>query len=259
MQTVFIGAGNLATQMAKIFHKKGLNIVQIYSRTEKSARELALQVGAEHTNSLSALKRKADLYICALKDDALPEVLAQLPDCKGIFVHTAGSVPMDIFENLFPNFGVFYPLQTFSKNREVDFEKIPILVEANNAETETFLLEIAKKISRNVQLVNSEQRSMVHLSAVFACNFVNRMYSLAEEILKKADLPFEILLPLIDETARKIHEMPPKKAQTGPAIRYDKTIINKQLHIIDDLLTKEIYEKISKNIYDGHSKEILGN
>lgn len=260
MQIVFIGAGNLATQLAKAFHAKGLNVVQIYSRTEESAKNLAIQIGAEYTHSLQNVKRQADLYICALKDDALPEILTQLTDCKGIFAHTAGSVPMNIFEGLFQNFGIFYPLQTFSKMRQADFSTIPILIEANNTQTETFLLEIARTLSQNIQLVDSGQRAAVHLSAVFACNFVNRMYALAEETLQEAGLSFDILLPLIDETARKIHEIPPHAAQTGPAIRYDKTIINKQLEMIDNPLTKEIYETISKSIYNGqHSTKILSN
>jgi len=249
MQIVFIGAGNLATQLAKVFYEKGLNIAQFYSRTEESARALAAQFGAEFTNSLQDVKRKADLYICALKDDALSEVLPQLTDCEGIFVHTAGSVAMNIFEGLFKNFGVFYPLQTFSKNKKVDFGKIPILIEANNAKTEKFLLTTAKKLSRNVHVIHSGQRAAVHLSAVFACNFVNRMYVLAKKILEKEDLPFEILLPLIDETAEKIHGISPLEAQTGPAVRYDKTIIDKQLKMIENPLTKEIYEKISKSIH----------
>jgi predicted short-subunit dehydrogenase-like oxidoreductase (DUF2520 family) len=250
MEIVLIGAGNLATQLARSFLENDLKIVQVYSRTIEAARTLAMQIDAEFTDSPAAIRRKADVYICALKDDALPNILPQLSDCQGIFAHTAGSVPMQVFAGMFPHFGVFYPLQSFSKAKNVSFSDIPLLIEGNDGETETFLLNMAGKLSRNVRLANSRQRAAVHLAAVFACNFSNRMYALAEDILQKADLPFDLMLPLIDETAQKIHSLSPQKAQTGPAVRYDTSIIDKHIGMLDDPLTREIYQNISKSIFE---------
>lgn len=248
----FIGAGNLATNLAKALYQKGFRIVQIYSRTEESATALAQAVEAESTTDLSAVVKDAQLYIVSLKDAAfaqlLPEIVAGKR--KALWVHTAGSIPMGIWEEQVERYGVFYPMQTFSKLREVDFRNIPIFVESHSAEDTHFLKKIAAALSERVYEATSEQRKSLHLAAVFTCNFTNHMYALAAELLKKYELPFEIMLPLIDETARKVHEMKPRAAQTGPAIRYDENIINGHLQMLaDEPEMQELYRLISDSIH----------
>lgn len=249
---VFIGAGNLATNLAKALYQKGFRIVQIYSRTEESATTLAQAVEAESTTDLSAVVEDAQLYIVSLKDapfvQLLPEIVAGKR--KGLWVHTAGSIPMDVWEGQVERYGVFYPMQTFSKQREVDFRDIPIFVESHLAEDTHFLKEIAAALSERVYEATSEQRKSLHLAAVFACNFTNHMYALAAELLKKDELPFEVMLPLIDETARKVHEVEPRAAQTGPAIRYDENVINGHLQMLaDEPEMQELYRLISGSIH----------
>lgn len=249
---VFIGAGNLATNLAKALYQKGFRIVQIYSRTEESATALAQAVEAESTTDLSTVVEDAQLYIVSLKDapfvQLLPEIVAGKR--KGLWVHTAGSIPMNVWEGQVERYGVFYPMQTFSKQREVDFRDIPIFVESHLAEDTHFLKEIAAALSERVYEATSEQRKSLHLAAVFTCNFTNHMYALAAELLKKYELPFEVMLPLIDETARKVHEVEPRAAQTGPAIRYDENVINGHLQMLaDEPEMQELYRLISGSIH----------
>lgn len=249
---VFIGAGNLVTSLAKALYKNGFRIVQIYSRTEESARTLAQAVEADCTTDLSAVVKNAQLYIVSLKDAAFVQLLPEIVVGKesALWVHTAGSIPMSIWEGRVERFGVFYPMQTFSKQREVDFRKIPIFVESSSEEDMQLLKGIAFVLSGKVYEADSEQRKSLHLAAVFTCNFTNHMYALAAELLKKYQLPFEVMLPLIDETARKVHELEPRAAQTGPAIRYDENVINAHLQMLDDEpAMRELYKMISGNIH----------
>lgn len=249
---VFIGAGNLATNLAKALYWKGFRIVQIYSRTEESAQSLAQIVEAEYTTDLSAVTVDAQLYIVSLKDTALVELLPKLVAGKknALWVHTAGSIPMTIWEGYAERFGVFYPMQTFSKQREVDFRGIPIFVESNSEEDTQFLKDIASALSEKVYEATSDQRKSLHLAAVFTCNFTNHMYALAAELLKKYQLPFEVMLPLIDETARKVHELEPRAAQTGPAIRYDENVIDGHLQMLaNEPEMQELYRLISQSIH----------
>lgn len=249
---VFIGAGNLATNLAKALYWKGFRIVQIYSRTEESAQSLAQIVEAEYTTDLSAVTEDAQLYIVSLKDTALVELLPKLVAGKknALWVHTAGSIPMTVWEGYAERFGVFYPMQTFSKQREVDFRGIPIFVESNSEEDTQFLKDIASALSEKVYEATSDQRKSLHLAAVFTCNFTNHMYALAAELLKKYQLPFEVMLPLIDETARKVHELEPRAAQTGPAIRYDENVIDGHLQMLgNEPEMQELYRLISQSIH----------
>ena len=254
---VLVGAGNLATNLAKALHKVGFNIVQVYSRTAESAGELAKVVGAAYTTSLEELEPSADLYIVSLKDSAFLELIGEIcrnKDKDALFVHTAGSVPMSVWQGYANHYGVFYPMQTFSKKREVDFKEIPFFIEASEPKYVELLKEIAATMSQRVYEADSEQRKSLHLAAVFTCNFTNHMYALAADLLEKYQLPFEVMLPLIDETARKVHELPPAEAQTGPAIRYDEGVIGKHLDMLaDDASKQKLYELISKSIYN-HSK-----
>ncbi|MBQ8673976.1 MAG: DUF2520 domain-containing protein [Bacteroides sp.] len=251
-QVVFVGAGNLATNLAKAFHRHGLKLLQVYSRTEESARTLALQVDADWTTELTGLKEGADLYVVALTDAALTELLPEMTRGRrqALWVHTAGSVPMDIWQGHAERYGVFYPMQTFSKRREVDFRTVPLFVEAAVREDAEALLELAALLSDKVSEATSLQRKSLHLAAVFACNFSNHMYALADEVLQRHGLSFDAMLPLIDETARKVHELPPRQAQTGPAVRYDKNVMKHHLEMLaDEPQWQEIYRLMSRSIH----------
>lgn len=252
---VFIGAGNLATQLSTVLKEKGFSIVQVYSRTEKSARMLAEKLNADYTTSVSEISSGADVYFVALKDAAFQEVLPQLNFQNNLLVHCSGSMPLSSLENYSGNIGVFYPLQTFSKNRKVDFSEIPVFIEANSPENEKRLFQIAEKISGQVSALNSEKRLHLHISAVFACNFVNHFYSEAAQILKTQNISFEVLKPLIMETAMKVREMRPEDAQTGPAVRFDENVIGKHLQALEfnpDI--RELYKLVSKSIFEFHQK-----
>lgn len=255
---VFIGAGNLATNLAKALYRNGFRIVQVYSRTEEAAHALAQKVEAGYTTELSEVSKEGRLYIISLKDDAFVELLPRIVDGKddALLVHTAGSIPMNVWEGKTSRYGVFYPMQTFSKLREVNFRKVPFFVESNSAEDTELLKGIAAVLSENVYEATSEQRKSLHLAAVFTCNFTNHMYALAAEMLKKYELPFDVMLPLIDETAHKVHELEPKLAQTGPAVRYDENVINKHLKMLaDEPEMQELYKLISQSIHRLNSND----
>ena len=252
MKITLIGAGNLATNLGKALLNAGHEIIQVYSRTNASAEALATILHSQPIVDLSLLNPKADIYVIAVKDSALrqllPAVCAANP--KAVFAHTAGSMPMDCFEGLARHYGVFYPMQTFSKSREVDFSFIPCFLEANDEKAANVLRKMAESITREVSFLSSEQRRYVHLAAVFACNFTNHCYALAEKVLGMCDVPFKSLLPLIDETAAKVHELPPRQAQTGPAVRYDTNVIQAQADLLAaDPDFKQLYEQISKSIH----------
>ena len=252
---VFIGAGNLATNLAKALYDNGFRIIQVYSRTEESARALAQVVEATYTTDLSSVVTDAQLYIVSLKDAAfvqlLPEIVAGKEDA--LWVHTAGSIPMEVWAGKVNRYGVFYPMQTFSKQREVKFQEVPFFIEAKRAEDTELLKAIASTLSEKVYEADSEQRKSLHLAAVFICNFTNHMYALAADLLEKYNLPFEVMLPLIDETARKVHELAPRDAQTGPAVRYDENVMSNHLAmLVDSPALQEIYKLMSKSIHEHH-------
>ncbi len=251
----FIGAGNLATQLSQAFRNKGFKITQVYSRTEQSAKTLADSLSSNYTTSVKDIDKNADFYFVALKDSVFDEVLSQIDFENKFVVHCSGSLSLSALKSYTENIGVFYPLQTFSKTREVDFSEIPIFIESNSIQNEKLLLQIANEISGSVAVINSEKRKMLHISAVFACNFVNHLFTIAAEILKSKDIPFDVLKPLIIETAGKVQEMDPEKAQTGPAVRFDENIINSHLNELkefDDY--QQLYKLISKSIFDHYNK-----
>lgn len=252
---VLIGAGNLATCLAHSLQKTGYEIKQVYSRTEASAASLAAWISCEHTTNLNKIISNADFYIYAVNDDALESVLKIIPDHNGIHLHTAGSLDMAVFEKYRTNYGVLYPLQTFSKTKKVDFKSIPVFVEANSKENLVETKDLARKLSSNVSIIDSKQRAKLHLAAVFSCNFSNHMYSIAAELLKETNIDFKHLIPLIEETCEKLKTMKPTDAQTGPAVRYDKKIIEKHLSLLNEKPTeKEIYALLSKAIYNKHKE-----
>ncbi|MBD8348296.1 Rossmann-like and DUF2520 domain-containing protein [Dysgonomonas sp. HGC4] len=249
MNIVFIGAGKLATHLATELVKHSFTIQQVYSRTDHSAQELAQKVNAKATSNIKAVDTNADIYIFSVKDSALLSVITEMPSNNGLWLHTAGSISLDIFKGYSIRYGVLYPFQTFSDNRDLNFRKIPIFIEASNKTELDLLQSICLQISDKVRTLSSEKRQYLHLTGVFACNFVNHMYAISQHILKEEGIPFESLLPLIDETASKVHTLLPQEAQTGPAIRYDENVIQKHIDLIEDPDLKEIYALISKNIH----------
>jgi len=250
---VFIGAGNLATRLSLELKSKGFFVEQVYSRSEKSAKLLAEKLRTNYTTSVHDIFSDADVYFVALKDSALEEILAQIIFKNKLLVHCSGSMPLSCLEKYSENIGVFYPLQTFSKNRNVNFSEIPVFIEANSPENEKKLIKIAEKISGQVKVLNSEKRLNLHIAAVFACNFVTHFYSMAAEVLKSKEIPFEVLNPLILETARKVQELEPALAQTGPAVRFDENVISKHLEALQPFPEfQKLYGIVSESIFKYH-------
>ncbi len=253
MRVVMIGAGRLATQLGLALRLSDHEIIAVWSRTMESAEMLTNRIGGYPTNEMDELPMEADVYIVSVKDSALQGVIAEA--VKGreneLFLHTAGSMPLSIFEGYAYRYGVFYPMQTFSKERQVDFSEIPVFIEAIDESSLIVVQRLAESLSKRVRVLSSADRKYLHLAAVFACNFANHCYALSAKVLEQHGLPFDVMLPLIDETARKVHEMHPNDAQTGPAVRYDKNVIGMHMAMLArDPQLKDIYERLSLNIHE---------
>jgi predicted short-subunit dehydrogenase-like oxidoreductase (DUF2520 family) len=250
MKIVIIGAGNLATHLALALQNAGEEIIQIFSRTEISAKELADKIKADFTTDFNNIYSEAELYIYAVSDSALTDLIKNNIAPEAIHIHTAGSVPMQIFESVKSKFGVVYPLQTFSKNKEINFRDVPVFIEASSPEIQKNLFKLASEISDHVFEVNSQSRLQLHIAAVFACNFVNFLYGVSKDILNQSELPFEVLIPLICETADKINYLSPEEAQTGPAKRNDMQVMDKHLLMLENQPElKELYRNLSQMIF----------
>lgn len=229
MRIALIGRGRVATHMGKALLKTGHKVVSVNSRT------------------LAELPQDADVYIIAVKDSALQEVISKVTKGREgqLFLHTAGSMPLSLFEGYADNAGVLYPMQTFSMDREVDFREIPLFIEGADPR----IRAVAESLSAHVYELSTADRKYLHLAAVFACNFANHCYTLAADVLQKKGLPFDVMLPLVDETARKVHELHPTEAQTGPAVRGDQNVMQAQAALLDGK-AKEIYELLSQSIQE---------
>lgn len=250
-----IGSGNVAQHLIvalqnSIVNGAEIKLVQVFTRQKSTL--LHLLDFNKITDDWSTLA-EADLYIIAVSDDAISNVSEQIPYKNKLVVHTSGGVPL---EALAPNNrkGVFYPLQTFSKNKAVNFKTIPICIESQNASDFQLLQKIAQAISNSVIAINSEQRKALHVAAVFVSNFSNHMYKIGNDICIENNLPFEILSPLIQETAEKIMQLSPIDAQTGPAIRNDKETINAHLTFLSDENQKNIYTILTQSIQTNGKK-----
>lgn len=251
MKIVIIGSGNVATHLGLALAEAQETVVQVYSRSISNATLLADKLSCRATDSVADIVGDADAYVFSVKDDVLPELAGSVrstnPDA--VFMHTAGSVPMDVFAGNARHYGVLYPMQTFSKQREVNFREVPCFVEADSPETLAQIRALACRLSGNVRELSLEKRKSLHLAAVFACNFTNHCYHLAERILSDAGIDFSVMLPLIDCTAAKVHTTSPGEAQTGPAVRNDETIINRHLSLMDDDMMRQIYTLMSQSIH----------
>lgn len=258
MRIALVGAGNLATHLGQALFASGQEICQVYSRTLVSASALANLLECPATDKVEELVSDADLYVVALKDSAFDGLLPLLVEGRqnALWVHTAGSLPMSVWQNVgLSHYGVFYPMQTFSKACQVDFSRIPFFIEASGEAERKQLMELAGKLSSCVYEADSSQRRFLHLAAVFACNFTNAMYAVCERLLREQGIPFDVMLPLIDETARKVHELSPQQAQTGPAVRYDHNVMDKHLALLENTpLYHEVYKLLSRCIYESRQE-----
>jgi len=251
IQITLIGSGNVAQHLLSAFNKSNdVELVQVFSRKKESVSHLI--PFAKITDNLDDLV-EADVYIIAVSDDAIGEVSSQLPFKNRLVVHTSGSTSMESLSNNNRK-GVFYPLQTFTKCKEVDFKTIPICIESQFNDDYNALKKVADSISDKVFTINSEQRRSLHVSAVFVNNFVNHLYSIGNAICKEHQVPFEILQPLIRETADKIATLSPDEAQTGPARRNDGTTIESHLNFLSDENHKNIYKLLTQSIQDNGKK-----
>lgn len=252
MKIVCLGSGNVATHLVVAFKNAGMDILQVWSPDISHARELAIRVGAESTDELEHVDRSADFYLIAVKDDAIWQVAEGLKGVAGLVVHTSGATSLEVLQGL-GNYGVFYPLQTFSKYKPVDLSSTPFCLEANSASSYALLESLTKAIGAPAYGVNSAQRKTLHIAAVFASNFSNHLYHLASTILEGDKLPFELLRPLILQTALKVQDDLPRAVQTGPALRDDQVTINNHLELLK--ATPELqalYETLSNSIKKTH-------
>ena len=244
MQIVLIGSGNVAFHLAKAFTEAQIPISQIFGRNTTELQKISEQFSIPFSTETLA---DADLYIISVSDSSIAEVSALIKNKNVLVAHTSGSVSREALSGNFRK-SVFYPLQTFSKSKNLDYSKIPFFIDAENENDEEILKNLASKISKNVMLANDEKRKYIHLTAVFACNFVNHLYARAKEISDSQGIPFDYFLPLIDETTQKIHELEPKLAQTGPAIRNDEKVLKLHESLLTDEEKLKIYKTLNESI-----------
>lgn len=246
-----VGAGNVAWHLASALEDAGHSIQEVYSRNKANAIKLAEKLyDAYPTDDLDFTESLSRLFLVCVSDDAIEGVLEDLriPD-DAVIAHTSGTKPMEIFELLYLNKGVFYPLQTFSKQRKVNFSEIPVCLEADSEVTQKLLTEVALSITPEIYFLGSQQRKVLHISAVFACNFTNHLLAISKEILEKAGLDYGMLNPLISETINKALDLDPKKSQTGPAIRKDVKVLQEHMNYLrEDPDKKLIYRILSESI-----------
>ncbi|MCS7019222.1 MAG: DUF2520 domain-containing protein [Cytophagales bacterium] len=255
-----IGAGNVASHLAEALESAGHRITEVFSRRKKNAVMLAEKLyQATPTDKLDFTASKADVFIIAVADAALSELLHQLQlPPQAIVVHTSGTLSMNLLAILNRPHGVFYPLQTFSKHKPVEWQRIPICLEASDKATIDILAQIASDISTNVYAISSEERKQIHLAAVIACNFANHLWHIAWQILKPIGIPFHLFRPLLQETLEKAMQMPPHKVQTGPAIRGDIPVMEQHLALLTahSPLWAEIYQLISQSIAETAARTV---
>jgi predicted short-subunit dehydrogenase-like oxidoreductase (DUF2520 family) len=253
IKIALVGAGSVATHLGLALKHAGFKIEYVLNRSSERGVLLAEKLDACYITGFNALNNP-DLVILAVSDDAIPILAQQLQGCSFPVVHTSGTVSKEVLSVAGSDYGVFYPLQSFSPGREVDFSKVPICIDGSNSIFTNSLGILAHTLSCTVCQIDDHQRRVLHLAGVFACNFSNYLYTIADDILKKNDIPFELLLPLIQETAMKIQTTAPLAAQTGPAKRGDITTIQQHLSLIQsepELL--EIYKIFTVNLLKTYS------
>ena len=248
MQIVIIGSGNVAYHLAKAFTQKNIPLAQIFGRNKEALGKISEELNIPFS---SDFLEDADVYIICVSDSSVENVSELITKKDCLVAHTSGSLPKEILAGDYRK-SSFYPLQTFSRTKELDYSKIPFFIETENFNDQKLLTDLASLISENVMESSHEKRKYIHLTAVFACNFVNHLFSKAKEISDAQEIPFGYFLPLIDETVKKIHEIEPKAAQTGPAVRNDQRVLELHEQLLKDE-SLEIYKTMNhsiKKMYD---------
>ncbi len=242
----------MATRLGCAFYAAGHSILQVWSRSASNAATLARKLGALSADTdFSQLRDDADIYILCVSDDAIAELADRFPFKDKLLVHTSGATALDIIRNGAQHTGVFYPLQTLSKVKDLDFLDIPIGIEGSDERAHACLNKLGATISEKVYPVDSGQRLTLHLAAVVACNFSNHMYALAEGLLQEHQLSFDLLRPLIQETAQKAMFFSPSKVQTGPAARGDAGTLIRHLEMLENNSSLQaIYKLVSDSIIE---------
>jgi len=252
-KVVFIGSGNVATHLAQAAINAGLEILGIYSRKSETASVLAKKHHAKWGNLSEIDINIADIIIISVPDNAMNDVLMHIPQTNILTVHTSGSMDINILTGA--RVGVFYPLQTFSKSKKLNYRNIPIMLEAKQEEDVLLLEQLAQSISDKVYQINSTQRKKIHIAAIFSSNFTNYLFHIAADLLSKEDIPFGVIQPLIEETVEKLKELHPYHAQTGPAVRNDQETISRHLQeLIEIPEYHEIYKIMSEHIIKSRKK-----
>ncbi len=243
MQIVIIGSGNVAYHLAKALTRKNILLTQIFGRNTEDLNKISEELDIPFSTDQLA---DAELYILCVSDYSVEDVSRLITKKNCLVAHTSGSLPTEILKGDYRK-SSFYPLQTFSKLKNLDYSQIPFFIEAENKTDQKLLHDLAAQISENVMESTYEKRKYIHLTAVFACNFVNHLFSKAKEISDHQEIPFDYFLPLIDETVKKIHEMDPRAAQTGPAVRNDTGVLELHEQLLQDE-SLEIYKTMNRSI-----------
>lgn len=247
-----IGAGNVATHLSLSLAQKA-DIVQVFSYHIDNAIALASALpSATSTNCINDIIEDADCYIISIKDDAIAPLLTKIKPNNALWVHTSGSVSATVFSGYTNHYGVLYPLQTFSRSVPVDMTQVPFFIEGSTPDDTNAISRLASLMSPLVYEADSDKRRMLHIAAVFACNYANHLWAIADDILKKADLPFSVLLPLIHTTIDKASSTSPAEGQTGPARRGDRSIIESHIGMLPEK-EAEIYHILAENIIDKYN------
>lgn len=254
-----IGAGNMAWQLARSFSELSVTIEEVYSRSMHNAHQLSQEFpNPTPTDQLDFSHSAARIFFLCVADQAMEHVLAQLQlPQHAILVHTSGSQSMQVLQSHFQHVGVFYPFQTVSKGKPIDFSQVPICLEAANDHILAQLKVLGKQLSNKLYVINSDSRKRLHLAAIFACNFVNHLFAISQDLLAQAGMEIEMVEHLVHETVTKAFAISPKKAQTGPAIRGDQNIIAEHLALLQGNETSsEIYQLLTKSIIEMHNVKV---
>ena len=249
-RVVIIGSGNVATSLAHGLATR-CEVAQIYSRTLAHARALADAIGCPATNDFDELVRDADVYIVAVKDDAIADVLTAVPDNGALWVHTSGSKPISLFDGYRRRYGVLWPMQSFSREVVAPLDEVHFFAEGSDEAALNDLMSLAQLLSSHVVAAGSEQRRWLHVASVFSCNFANHLWALADELLEAQGLPFDALKPLIRTTVDKLDRLSPGESQTGPAVRHDTQVIDNHLAMLDGD-KRDIYRLLTESIMNHH-------
>jgi predicted short-subunit dehydrogenase-like oxidoreductase (DUF2520 family) len=252
MDIVLIGSGNTATVLGRKAQASGHRIVQVFSRNEEHANQLAVRLSASSTSSINSIEKSADLLIVALKDDVIKSFIREIGGLKGLIVHTAGAIPMEEICGKNKLYGVLYPLQSLRKELE-DFPKLTILTDGNNEESKKLIREFASSIAEHVLEANDDTRLKYHLAATMVNNFTNHLFVLAESFCEKENISFTVLQPLIEETVLRLRNASPSVLQTGPAFRNDVSTLEKHKQLLLSYpALLDFYENFTKEIQNYH-------